>query len=414
MVTRVRGGRVGRLRRRAGLLMVGVCVVGSAVLGPVTAAADADGQAVGWSAVSAGGQHVCGLASDGSLWCWGRNNDGQNGTGNQQDRHVPTQVGSDTDWAQLSVGYAHTCAIKSDASLWCWGSGRLGRLGLGDKDDRSTPSQVGGGDVWAQVSAGVKHTCGVQVDHTLWCWGQGVFGALGTGRYGNVDTPRQVAGADWEQVTTGRIHTCAIKTDQSLWCWGDNGSGELGQGHYDRGTAVPVRVVGEQQQWAQVTAGYFTTMAIAADGALWGWGANNHGQLGLGKHSDAGYTSPQQVGKLTSWQTVHTGILSSCGTHTAGSPRQAAGSGAPGGLWCWGDGKYGTVGTGDTTDRFSPTRVDAATDWVASSTGRSVSTGIRTDGSAWCWGENHFGQLGLGDTKERLTPTKIPAPGPTQ
>lgn len=93
----------------------------------------------GWRQVSAGIHHTCGIKTDGTLWCWGRNTGvdsgpvGQLGIAEAVTRATsPRQVGSATDWVQVSAGDTHTCAVKTDETLWCWGGGPGGWLGLGD------------------------------------------------------------------------------------------------------------------------------------------------------------------------------------------------------------------------------------------------------------------------------------------
>jgi predicted Zn-dependent protease len=81
--------------------------------------------------VVVGVQRTCGIHIDGTLWCWGRNQEGQLGDGTMEDRLVPTQVGTDADWVSVALGDFHTCGIRNDGSrktLWCWGVNRNGQL----------------------------------------------------------------------------------------------------------------------------------------------------------------------------------------------------------------------------------------------------------------------------------------------
>ncbi|MCS6797766.1 MAG: RCC1 domain-containing protein [Myxococcota bacterium] len=69
---------------------------------------------------------------DGSLWCWGGNEEGQLGLGDTRPRSTPTRVGTESSWTQVALGHAHTCAIRRDGSLWCWGSNARALLGTND------------------------------------------------------------------------------------------------------------------------------------------------------------------------------------------------------------------------------------------------------------------------------------------
>jgi len=81
------------------------------------------------------------LKSDGSLWTWGVNNDGDLGDGTTTDRHSPVRVGTDT-WLAIASGSAHSAAVKSDHSLWTWGSNTRGQLGIGAVAYRMSPARV--------------------------------------------------------------------------------------------------------------------------------------------------------------------------------------------------------------------------------------------------------------------------------
>jgi alpha-tubulin suppressor-like RCC1 family protein len=76
------------------------------------------------------------------MWCWGRNVEGQLGTGDTSDRPSPVQVGHDVDWVQVSTGRFHTCALRADGSIWCTGANDDGRLGTGDLDRRDVMTRV--------------------------------------------------------------------------------------------------------------------------------------------------------------------------------------------------------------------------------------------------------------------------------
>jgi alpha-tubulin suppressor-like RCC1 family protein len=92
--------------------------------------------------VAAGGSHTVAIKSDGTLWAWGANGNGQLGLGDITHRYSPVQVGSDATWTDVSAGDYHTLAIKSDGTLWAWGHNTNGQLGLGYITQRNTPAFV--------------------------------------------------------------------------------------------------------------------------------------------------------------------------------------------------------------------------------------------------------------------------------
>jgi alpha-tubulin suppressor-like RCC1 family protein len=91
-----------------------------------TAAAD-------WASVAAGGSHTCAVKTNGALWCWGNDGSGQLGNvGITGDQVSPSQASTAaTNWASVSTGSNHTCAIRMDGTLWCWGLNDNGQTGTG-------------------------------------------------------------------------------------------------------------------------------------------------------------------------------------------------------------------------------------------------------------------------------------------
>jgi alpha-tubulin suppressor-like RCC1 family protein len=139
--------------------------------------------------------HTCAVRTDGTLWCWGRNSDGELGIGPGASKNTPAQVGKATDWSLVSSGgYStyHSCAVKTTGTLWCWGGNTSGQLGDGTRISRDTPTQVGSATNWSDVAPGSNHTCAVRTDGTLWCWGTNHNGQLGDGT-GWMEAPTQVA-----------------------------------------------------------------------------------------------------------------------------------------------------------------------------------------------------------------------------
>jgi len=99
------------------------------------------GTGTNWSSVDTGAANTAAIMTDGTLWCWGYNSNGQLGNGTTTDSLVPIQIGADT-WLSSDVGYFHTIGVKTDGTLWCWGLNSFGQLGLGDLLDRNVPTQA--------------------------------------------------------------------------------------------------------------------------------------------------------------------------------------------------------------------------------------------------------------------------------
>jgi alpha-tubulin suppressor-like RCC1 family protein len=246
-----------------------------------------------WSSFTAKRDHTFGIKTTGTLWAWGKNFSGVLGTGNEVNQSSPVQIGSGTDWS--SIGSAattdrFTVAIKTNGSLWTWGLGTYGRLGSGNNNSRSSPVQVGTDTNWASTSSSPYHTLAVKTNGTLWAWGRGAHGQLGNDSFVTRSSPVQIGSdSNWASVSAGGLATndaqsFAVKTTGTLWAWGNNNYGKLGLGTLARDrTSSPVQV-GTDTNWSLVggNAGFGgSTIAVKTTGTLWVWGRNNSYHLGL-------------------------------------------------------------------------------------------------------------------------------------
>jgi alpha-tubulin suppressor-like RCC1 family protein len=132
-----------------------------------------------------------------------------------------------SDVVAIAGGQYSSLFIKRDGTLWAVGKNNYGQLGLGDTNDRSSPVQVAG-DVVA-VAAGSDHSLFVKRDGTLWSMGQNSYGQLGLGDTTDRNLPVQVT-SDVVAVAAGYEYTLFVKRDGSLWGMGKNEQGQLGQG----------------------------------------------------------------------------------------------------------------------------------------------------------------------------------------
>lgn len=462
-----------------------------------------------WKSVSAGGDFTCGIKSDDTLWCWGADFYGTlgNGVTTTDPQGTPVQVGSET-WKKISAGYYHVCGIKSDDSLWCWGRDDVGQLGNGSgvTGDQASPTVVTGGATWKYIDAGQSFTCGIRSNDTLWCWGTDGNGQLGNGgTTGNqVDPSAVTGGATWTQVSLGSSSACALRTDNSAWCWGWNYQGQLGNGNTTQQTS-PAAVSGGGT-WNYITTNYTHGCGIKTDGSLWCWGGDYWGTVGDGPDDAGDELTPVAVDSSDTWVMVDSQWTSNCAINQRGHiacwgaenttseedmeyrllPTPVVGdykwtkitagghdwyyyehscglrtdgvvmcwgfngegtwddygalgnnmaqknSAVPvtvsgGHLWkdidagdnytcgirtddvamCWGHNTSGQVGDGSLLERWVPVTVSGGHTWSQISAGDSHTCGVRTDGAAMCWGGNFSGALGNGSTTDSSTPVAV-------
>src|SRR5208283_3264220 len=94
-----------------------------------------------WAATAAGNYFTIALKSDGTLWAWGYNANGRLGIGtwDYNAHSSPVQVGTDANWTAAAAGDSHVLALKSDGTLWAWGWNGDGQLGDGRNGDQYSP-----------------------------------------------------------------------------------------------------------------------------------------------------------------------------------------------------------------------------------------------------------------------------------
>ncbi len=295
--------------------------------------------------VSAHAGHMLALRHDGSVWGWGFNRYGQAGPGPRV-LGTPTRVPGLAGIVSVDAGGASSFAVAGDGTVYAWGYNRGGELGLGDRKNRSTPSVVPGLPRIVRVSAGLDHVLALAADGSVWAWGHGEYGQLGTGSVSSSNRPVRVAGLPAARaVAAGTTHSLAVGTDGSVWAWGDNEFAQLGDGsrtERDRPVRVPL---GSRAK--DVSAGDFGSFALMRSGRLKAWGTNAAGQLGIS--GAAAYVArPRSVACLPRVTAVSSGY-----NHTLALA-------ADGTVYAWGAAGQGALGIGTASPAAGVQRTPAA------------------------------------------------------
>lgn len=343
--------------------------------------------------VSGGLEHTLAIKQDGTLFAWGRNQTGQLGDGTFLDRTTPTAIGTSKIWKKVVAGDYHAIGLRTDGTLWAWGRNLNGQLGTGNSASTNVPVPVGTEADWVDVAAGTYHSAAVKSDGTVWTWGRNTVGQLGLGD--NVDRfdPQKVVTATntWVAVAAGADHTVVLNASGALWGWGNNFSGQLGLGT-NTNTLSPMAVVdpnaaavaagASPTRWSAVAAGGAHTLAIQTNGRLYAWGSNLKGQLGNGLGVDSNV--PTRVGTDGDWASVSAGREHSAATRIGGT------------LWVWGGNGDAQLGNGTFTSQVVPSQVGSSANWAKVGTGPFTTFAVATDGLLWGWGRNAEGQQGNG------------------
>ena len=302
------------------------------------------------------------------------------------------------DVAQIAPGSRHTCVLTTSGGVMCWGSNNSGQLGDGTTTNRLTPTPVNGLTSGVQaITAGGSQTCALTVHGSVLCWGSNGFGQLGDGTTTDRLTPVAVRGltSGVRALAAGLAHTCAMTAGGGILCWGWNNVGQVGDGTTIQ-RLIPVAVSGLDNGVTRLAAGGFLTCALTDNGGVLCWGDNRYGQLGDGTTTNS--SAPVAVSSLSSGvKTLDTGSYHACAV--AGS----------GGVFCWGDNRYGQLGDGTTTNSSTPVAVSSLNSGVKTlALGEFHTCALTNNGSVLCWGTNsNDGLLGDGTTTKRLTPVAV-------
>jgi alpha-tubulin suppressor-like RCC1 family protein len=232
------------------------------------------------TAIAAGYYHSLARKSDGTVWAWGRNSNGQLGDNTTINRWAAVQVTGLTGASAIAGGESHSLALVGIA-VKAWGFNGNGQLGNGTNDNRLTPTDVAGLTGITAIACGAQHSLALKSNDTVWAWGGGWLGQLGNGTTMNVNVPVQVTGLTGiTAIAAGNSHNLALKGDGTVWAWGTNQFGQLGTGNF-LSSNVPVQVSGLTGVTA-IGAGAAFSLAVKLDGTVWAWGSGESGQLGNG------------------------------------------------------------------------------------------------------------------------------------
>jgi alpha-tubulin suppressor-like RCC1 family protein len=253
-------------------------------------------------AVAAGQHHSVALCSDGTVWTWGANTDGQlgNNTPLNQYQSRPTQVinpagtGFLTEIVAISAGAYHTLALTKSGIVMAWGNNESGQLGLGSSAiNHQAPVPINELTGITHISAGEYHSLARKSNGTVWAWGNNESGELGYLTNNNTfsNFPRQVLASDGVNnlmnvvdIAAGGSHSLALKNDGTIMAWGNNDNGQLGDGS-ETSTFFPTSVKRTNgldllEEVVAISAGNIHSLARLKDGQVMAWGGNNEGQLG--------------------------------------------------------------------------------------------------------------------------------------
>ncbi|MDB5183793.1 MAG: hypothetical protein JWO07_474, partial [Candidatus Saccharibacteria bacterium] len=312
--------------------------------------------------ISVGGGHACGIVN-GDVYCWGKNDYGQDGTGDTTDVAQPTTppLTAGTVADKVSAGGSHTCAISKN-QLYCWGRNDNGQLGMGNTTSPIlVPTLVTAfaGKRVTDVSAGLNGTCAI-ANGQAYCWGKNDYGQAGT-TIGQQNSPVAVSGITADATGNGKVatsismgdrHACAV-VNGDAYCWGSNANCALAIALCVGTYSSAQKVTGGSMSGSYnnltsnnvtgVSAGNDFSCAIVNNNVAC-WGLNTSGQVGTNS-ATGNITTPSWIKDSSG-----TPITAEATTISAGS--QHACATLQGVIYCWGENGNSQLGDTTATDKI--------------------------------------------------------------
>jgi alpha-tubulin suppressor-like RCC1 family protein len=304
--------------------------LGRTTTGPLAVLDALPGAVVGVANVASfglGDGHSCALRTDGTVMCWGHNDQGQLGDGTTTDRDRAAVVPGLSGAVSISASWGHTCAVLATGEVSCWGDNNHGQLGDGTASNfRATPGLVSGLGRIVEVRSVSGSVFACDRDGRVWAWGDNYSGQLADGTTTERHVPVLVPGIH-DAVGLGVL--CVLLRSGGVRCWGDNQQGRVGDGTtIDR--ASPTDVSGLTDA-VQLTSGG-APCVLHAGGRVSCWGPNGMGQVGDGTTTNRLVPTPV-VGLTDAIE------IASNGHHTCATRRGGT-------IVCWGDNERGELGNG--------------------------------------------------------------------
>ncbi|KAF1794231.1 SKP1/BTB/POZ domain [Phytophthora cactorum] len=252
-----------------------------------------------------GSEHLAALSANGNLYTVGFNMRGQLGLGTATTVTEATLVEelAGKRVVDVACSYFHTAIAMDNGDLYACGCNDYGQLGLGDHSGQLVPRPV---EYFFRhavlaVACGQHYTVASLRDGGVVAFGKNDHGQLGLDRVSEpVLQPTRLAqpldSAVVPQLSCGYHHTAIVTEDGAIYTFGRNDYGQLGLGHKLH-MARPTLIESlSRMRITQVACGCYHTLALSDDGKVFPFGRNNHGQLGLETSMDC--LSPQLISTL--------------------------------------------------------------------------------------------------------------------
>ncbi|WP_030149389.1 RCC1 domain-containing protein [Mycetocola saprophilus] len=383
-------------------------------------------QAQTFSMIGGSQDAFTGLGTDGNLYSWGMNNNGQLGAGNMafQVNPIPVdQSGALRGQTITGITSSHAAATfvtTRSGAIFAWGQNISGSLGTGVSGSTRVPapldmSGVLAGERVTQLAIAQLNGYALTASGKVAAWGSSQSYALGNGTTPGVPALSPVlvdlgplGGDKPVQVATVNAAAFILTESGKVYGWGSNdGDGVLGMDPAINHSELPVRVDPDgilgRSRVVQIAGNGRHMFALLDTGELVSWGDGRLGQLGNGQNTSSATAVPvDQTGVLAGERIVEIAASGfSTYVHTAS-----------GKIAAWGSNMSGAIGDGTRDDQPSPVLISNNGALRGAKIARIIGTRdnvytLTEGGEVITWGKNNFGQLGQSVTSGN-TPVALP------
>jgi len=338
--------------------------------------------------------------------------------------------------AMVTAGFAHSVVLREDGTVWAWGRNEEGQLGNGNRVNQERPVRFRlepfehRGTTYqppryvTQVATHKIHTMVLGNDGSVWAGGWNQEGQLGA-PIGCRTTPIRVPFPDTVSrivdIDAGMLFSMALSSNGYVYGWGRNRHGIMmgevnNTNAQDRiHTLARAQRISGVSNIVQIAAGHEHALALRNDGRVLGWGRNRNGQVANIRHPDDVPSLPAEgilPGRLV-WDVLMPTVIEGLPSDPADRVIKVAGGGfhslaltEAGHIYAWGRSDRGQIG-----DNYShndsaqpiPQRVilpaGRTAVYVAGTSGDS-NAAILDNGQVIVWGRNQEGQLGIGSLEQ--------------
>jgi alpha-tubulin suppressor-like RCC1 family protein len=348
----------------------------------------------------------------GNAYIWGRGTSGQLGNATATTVSSPVVVLGGLNLLSCAIDANtdnSTFGITTQGQLYGWGINSSGQLGTGNVTAVSSPTAVLGSQRYRKVVA-KSNVLALTLTGQLYSWGNNPLGVTGNGTA--TGTPNSspiivLGGLTWQnmmKINSSADNSYGLTTAGAIYGWGANANGQLGVGDVTARSSPVIALGGLTFQafdGGSDLNGFNYVLALTTAGAAYAWGGNSSGQLGVGDVTAR--SSPVAVlGGLTFASIYCNALGSNYGLTAAGV------------AYAWGLNTNGQLGVGDVTARSSPVAVLGGLTFAKLITyggdlGSNSETvyGLTAAGALYAWGLNNAGQLGVGDVIPRSSPVAV-------